>query len=41
LPWPRKTLTISELFPGETVSFPFDELATAWQSFASCFATSK
>jgi hypothetical protein len=38
LPWPRRTLTISELFPGDTVAFPFEELAPARQAFANCFA---
>ncbi len=41
LPWPRRTLTISELFPGETVVFPFEELARARPAFASCFAPGK
>jgi hypothetical protein len=41
LPWPRRTLTISELFPGETVVFPFEELVLARQAFATCFASGK
>jgi len=41
LPWPVRTLTISELFPGETVVFPFEELAQARQSFTECFAPAK
>ena len=38
LPWPRKTLTVSDLFPGETVVFPFEQLAPDWPAFAACFA---
>jgi len=38
LPWPGRTLTISELFPGETVVFPFEQLAQARQWFTECFA---
>jgi len=35
---PTRTLTVSELFPGETVTFPFDQLTkTARESLASCF----
>ena len=41
LPWPRGTLTISELFPGEIVVFPFEQLAPARQAFAECFAPGK
>jgi mono/diheme cytochrome c family protein len=42
LPWPERTLTISDLFPGETVVFPFDQLAPATrQAFAACFAPGK
>ncbi len=41
LPLPVRTLTISELFPGETVVFPFEQLAAAQQAFAECFAPGK
>jgi len=41
LPWPRRTLTISELLPGETVVFPFEQLAQTRQSFTECFAQAK
>jgi len=35
---PSRTLTVSELFPGETVTFPFDELTpAARQSLSACF----
>jgi hypothetical protein len=41
LQWPVRTLTISELFPGETVVFPFEQLAPARQEFAACFEPGK
>lgn len=41
LPWPGRMLTISELFPGETVVFPFEKLALARTSFEECFAPAK
>jgi hypothetical protein len=41
LAWPGRTLTISELFPGEIVVFPFEQLAPARQAFAECFAPGK
>ena len=41
LPWPKKTLTISELFPGETVIFPFEQLEPDRQAFAGCFAPTR
>jgi len=35
---PSRTLTVSELFPGETVTLPFDELTpAARQSLSACF----
>ncbi len=35
---PQRTLTVSELFPGETVTFPFDELTgAARESLSACF----
>jgi len=35
---PDHNLTVSNLFPGETVTFPFDELTTsARQSLSRCF----
>jgi hypothetical protein len=37
LRWPVRTLTISALFPGEPVVFPFEQLAQARQSFTECF----
>ena len=38
LPLPARALTVSELFPGETVTFPFDELTgAARQSLSACF----
>lgn len=41
LPLPEKTLTISDLFPGETVVFPFQPLAPDRQAFAGCFAPAR
>jgi hypothetical protein len=41
LPWPVNTLTISDLFPGEIVVFPFEQLADTQQAFAACFAPAK
>ena len=41
LPWPGRTLTISELFPGETVVFPFEQLAPDRQALAECFVPGK
>jgi hypothetical protein len=36
---PQKTLTITDLFPGETVVFPLDELEQAdRRQLAVCFA---
>ena len=41
MPLPAKTLTISNLFPNETVEFPFGDLTqTARQSLAACFTRS-
>jgi hypothetical protein len=38
LPLPRRTLTVSELFPGETVAFPFDQLGkAAREALSACF----
>jgi hypothetical protein len=38
IPLPRRTLTASQLFPGETVSFPFDQLtASAREALSTCF----
>jgi mono/diheme cytochrome c family protein len=35
---PVRTLTVGELFPGETVTFPFEELASAGRnSLSACF----
>ena len=35
---PKRTLTATGLFAGETVTFPFDELATpARQALSGCF----
>jgi hypothetical protein len=35
---PKRTLTVSELFAGETVTFPFDELSqTARNALSACF----
>jgi len=40
LPFPADTLTIAELFPGETVVFPFATLPQAAQrDFRSCFSS--
>jgi hypothetical protein len=39
LPLPARTLTISDLVPGETVVFPFEQLAPARSAFAACFAS--
>ena len=40
LPLPRRSLTVSELFPGQTVVFPFEKLPTATgQEFARCFVS--
>jgi hypothetical protein len=39
---PAQTLTISKLFPGETVVFPFDALTrTTRQAFSACFTDSQ
>ena len=35
---PKRTLTVSELFAGETVTFPFDELnQPARNALSACF----
>ena len=35
---PKRTLTVSELFAGETVTFPFDELNNAARNaLSACF----
>jgi hypothetical protein len=35
---PKRALTVSQLFPGETVTFPFDQLTkTARQALSACF----
>jgi mono/diheme cytochrome c family protein len=37
-PLPAKSLSITDLFPGETVVFPIDALdRRAWQALAACF----
>jgi cytochrome c551/c552 len=37
-PLPRKSLTVTELFPGETVVFPVDTLDQhTWRELAACF----
>jgi hypothetical protein len=39
LPLPAQTLTVSEVFPGETIVFPFDGLTqTTRQALAPCFS---
>jgi hypothetical protein len=41
MPLPEHTLTISDLFPGETVVFPFGDLPqAARQELATCFTGS-
>ena len=38
IPLPSRTLTIGELFAGETVTFPFDQLTTsAREALSACF----
>lgn len=38
-PWPSSSLTISSLFPAETVTFPFDELDhDSRRELSACFA---
>lgn len=38
---PRRTLTASQLFPGETVTFPFDQLTkSAREALSPCFRES-
>lgn len=38
IPLPKRTLTASQLFAGETVTFPFDQLSTAARdALSACF----
>jgi hypothetical protein len=42
MPLPAQTLTISDLFPDETVVFPFDRLSlTAREGLSTCFARTR
>jgi len=42
IPWPARTLTISNLFPNETVVFPFGNLPrSARQALSTCFAETR
>ena len=39
LSWPAETLTITDLFPGETVEFSFSKMPReAQQEFQACFS---
>ncbi len=42
LPFPSRTMTFSNLFPGETVAFAFDALPSqARQTLSACFTAAQ